>query len=775
MKWFKHWSIWWGILISVGVGYICITTTQVETELSLLLPKGQTTKQEFLLEALREGPSSRLILIGLEGAHIDILTEVSKELSERMRKLEDFAFVHNGNRIKNKHRSDLLFQYRYLLSPNVNEIRFSASALQEALQYRLRELTTPLSPLVKAKLPHDPTNEYWTILQSWMNNPTPSVRNDVWIAPDETRALLMAQTKTAGFNLEKQRGIQKKIHQVFKSTISKKPEYISVRLLLTGPPVFAVETEQTVKTESSWLSITAVVLVTAFLYANFQSLTPIVLSLFPLICGFGAGVLGVNLAFGFIHGITLAFGATLIGVAVDYPIHLFSHTDGTCGIESSLKSIWPTLFLGAGTTALGYCALWFSGFPGLAQLGLFALIGILVAALVTRWALPYLIPQSLSINLSLELPIRLVHLLQKNRTIFPILIFIPAIYLGLSPQVLWETDIANLTPIPKRKKELDRELRTEIGAPSVRDLIVIEGTTEQEVLERSQDISKSLDVLIKQGAMGGFDLVTQYLPSHETQISHRSQLPDPDTLITNLDEALSGIPFKSNLFKPFINDVAHARTQDPISSGDFIGTPFGVKIQSLVFKQNEKWISLIPLQQVEDRKQLRRWDEGLENPQVWYLDLKEESNKIISAYRREALMLVGWGSLVIFLVLFIRIRAFWLLTSVFLPIASSLLIVIALLHALGERLSLFHLASFLLVVGLGLDYALFFNRTVLIPTDRDRTTSSIWICCMTTILVFGILAYSEIPVLRAIGLTTSLGSLTCFMLSAMLSRHETRF
>ena len=775
MKWLKQWMIWGGALFSVVIGYIGLTTTQIETELSLLFPKGQTPKQEFLLEALREGPSSRLILIGLEGAHIDILTEVSKELSARMRKLGDFVFVHNGDPIKTTHRLDLLFEYRYLLSPDINETQFSPQALQEALHNRIRELTTPISSLVKAKLPHDPTNEYWTILQSWMNNPTPSVHNGVWMAPHGTRALLMAQTKTAAFNLEDQRGIQKRIHQVFKSTISKKPEYLSVRLLLTGPPVFAVETEQTVKNESSWLSITAVVLVAAFLYANFHSLTPIVLSLFPLICGFAAGVLGVNLAFGFIHGITLAFGATLIGVAVDYPIHLFSHADGADGLENSLKSIWPTLFLGAGTTALGYCALWFSGFPGLSQLGLFALIGILVSALVTRWALPCLASQSLTFEHSLELPIRLVRLLQRNRTIFPILIFIPAVYLGLSPEMLWETDIANLTPIPKEKKELDRTLRAEIGAPSVRDLIVIEGTTEQEVLGKSQDISNSLEVLVKQGAMGGFEIATHYLPSHEIQLSRRSRLPDPHTLKTNLDEALLGIPFKSNLFKPFLDDVAHARMQDPLSSGDFIGTPFGIKIRSLVFKQNEKWISLIPLRQVEDRKPLRRWDEALENPQVWYLDLKEESNKIVSAYHREILVLVGWGSLVICVVLFIRIRTFWLLTSVLLPIASSLLVVIALLHALDERLSLFHLASLLLVVGLGLDYALFFNRRVSAPTDRDRTISSIWICCMTTILVFGILAYSEIPVLRAIGLTTLLGALTCFMLSAMLSRHEPRF
>ena len=754
-----------------AVGYLGVTTTRVETELSLLFPEGQTSKQQLLLDAFREGPLSRTILIGLAGDNADNLAEASKALAAEMQKTADFVYIKNGAPANSKREEDLLFRYRFLLSPKVERERFTTQGLRQALENRLQELTTPLSFLVKATLSADPTSEYWTVSKAWMPDSPPQLHHGAWMTDDGSKALLVAETKAAGFDLAKQDGIYNRIKQAYQSTISETPALGNIRLLLTGPAVFAVETERTVKTESSTLSLIALTLVVIFLFANFRSPIPIVLSLLPLISGLVAAVFAVNLTFGFIHGITLAFGATLIGVVVDYPIHLFSHLTVGDPIEINLKSIWPTMLLGAGTTAIGYSALWLSEFPGLAQLGLFAIIGILVAALVTRWVLPSLTPQSFHAKELFDLPIRFCRFVQWSRFVFPLLILIPVIFLGLSTRTLWETDVANLTPIPKGKKELDRKLRKAVGAPSVRDLIMIEGNTEQAALQRSETLTRDLDNLVTQGAMEGYDIATGYLPSLRVQVARQAELPDPENLKHSLEAALKGLPFKKNLFETFLIDASRARTQSPLTSEDFQGTTLGLKLRSLIIQQNEKWVSVVPLREVKNREAIIQWDKALDDPLVVYLDLKEESNRIVSTYRDETLTLVAWGALAICIVLALRIRAFWLFPTVILPIASSVVLVVALLHALGEQLSHFHLASLLLVLGLGLDYALFFNRTMKAPAEYRQTTLSISICCTTTILVFGTLAFSQIPVLRAIGLTAALGALISFFLSAMLSRH----
>ena len=93
----------------------------------------------------------------------------------------------------------------------------------------------------------------------------------------------------------------------------------------------------------------------------------------------------------------------------------------------------------------------------------------------------------------------------------------------------------------------------------------------------------------------------------------------------------------------------------------------------------------------------------------------------------------------------------------------------AILLAAGQRLSLFNLVALLLVVGIGLNYALFFNRPASDPEERGRTLLSLAVCCATTLSAFGCLAFSHTPVLRAIGITVALGTVLSLVLSAALS------
>jgi predicted exporter len=94
------------------------------------------------------------------------------------------------------------------------------------------------------------------------------------------------------------------------------------------------------------------------------------------------------------------------------------------------------------------------------------------------------------------------------------------------------------------------------------------------------------------------------------------------------------------------------------------------------------------------------------------------------------------------------------------------------LLSIGERLSLFHLVSLLLVIGIGLNYALFFNRPFTDDADRRRTLLSLTVCIIATLSAFGALAFSRTPVLHAIGLTVSLGAFFSLVVSALLAQEK---
>ncbi|HSC57487.1 MAG TPA: hypothetical protein VLC51_09800, partial [Nitrospira sp.] len=540
----------------------------------------------------------------------------------------------------------------------------------------------------------------------------------------------------------------------------------------SGPGVFAVEIKQTIEAEVWWLSTTAATLVLLFLYASYRSATLVLLSLIPLSTGILAGMLAVQGWFGFIHGITLGFGITLLGVVDDYPIHLFSHLTARGSAPAVMQAIWPTMRLGVLTTAIGFASLLFAGFPGLAQLGLFAVVGLLTAAAVTRWILPIFVP-----NGFLPRDVRpgfssTLQRLTRVKAVIPIAVVLASVALLWSHTPLWETDLASLSPVSETKKRLDQRLRKELSVSDFRDLVVIEGQTEEDVLQSGEAVISKLEQLREGDAIGGYDLISTYLPSRRIQQERQQMLPERNVLRHNLEIALKGLPFTPGLFAPFLDAIELARTQPPVDRKIFEGTALGVKTASLMFEQQGRWMAIAPLRGVTDRSHLGRIVTGWNVPSVAYVDLKEESNRLMTTYRDRTLVIVMWGWLAITLILAIGLKSIKVLWPILLPIMSALVVVAAVVNVAGESLSLFHVATFLLVIGLGLDYALFFNRPEGNEEERARTLYGLLVCSTTTILVFGVLACSTIPVLHAIGMTAAIGSFCCLLFAGIMAKKE---
>ena len=148
----------------------------------------------------------------------------------------------------------------------------------------------------------------------------------------------------------------------------------------------------------------------------------------------------MSLGFGAVHGITLGFGVTLIGEAVDYAIYLFTQITPGSTPADSLSRIWPTLRLGLLTSVCGFGAMLLSGFPGLAQLGLFSIAGLIMAVLVTRFVLPALLPPGFTVRAAAGLAPRVTALADAARFLrYPLMLATIAgmFYLGTHRDSLW--------------------------------------------------------------------------------------------------------------------------------------------------------------------------------------------------------------------------------------------------------------------------------------------------------------------------------------------------
>jgi len=109
-------------------------------------------------------------------------------------------------------------------------------------------------------------------------------------------------------------------------------------------------------------------------------------------------------------------------------------------------------------------------------------------------------------------------------------------------------------------------------------------------------------------------------------------------------------------------------------------------------------------------------------------------------------------------------------------LAGALVLTFAVLAALGERISVFHLTAALLLAGVGMDYALFLAQPRAVARSGEesaeeaaRALGSVITCMVTTLLTFGLLALCRTPVLHATGLTVTVGVAAAFLLACALA------
>ncbi|MGH8726700.1 MAG: MMPL family transporter [Burkholderiales bacterium] len=754
-------ALWAALLILCGW---TAHRAQVKTDLTAFLPRAATPAQELLLQQLQHGVAGRLVLIAIEGTEPPVLARLSAALAANLRASGLFGVVDNGEGERFEKEREFLLRNRYLLSPAVSAKRFSVDELRRSLEENLSLLGSPAAAFVKDTLPRDPTNEFFEIVKQFGGERARAIQGGVWFSRDGKRALILAETLAPGSDLNAQHYAIDGIKQAFSAAAEAQG---SAELLLTGPGVFAQEARTTIEAEAWRLALAATAIVVAILFSVYRDFLPVFLTALPALSGLVVGFAAVALGFGFVHGLTLGFGATLIGETVDYPTYVFTQRATSETLTETLRRIGPTLGLAVMTTVFGAFALLMSSFAGLSQLGLLTVAGVAAAGMVTRFVLPALARKPVTVRLIPARVIAALPIARRGAGVVWVLAAASLAVIAFKHDRLWDDDIANLSPVSEEMKRLDGQLRSEMGAPDVRHLIVFEGARREEALQRSEKKIAWLQSLVEREIVSAYEIAATILPSEKAQATRRAALPEKEMLESNLAQALAGLPFRQGLFAPFLADVAHAKEGDLIDAPDLAGSALALKVNSLLFEEGNRWYALAPLAGVLDPAQLAR--AVAEEKDVRLVDLKRESDEMVASYRAESLTYVAAGLALIAALLWLGLKSLGEAARVFAPVAAATAIALALLLLVGQRLTLFHLVSLLLVVGVGVNYALFFNRRGRDEDDGRRTLTSLVVCGATTVSAFGCLAFSATPVLSTIGSTVALGTALALFCAAALA------
>ncbi len=231
------WLLW---LASIALGSaFAVTSIPIQTELPLLFPSSGTISHQLFVDQLQSGPTSRILLLGIQGAEPSILAAASKELAAAMRNQGQFLHVYNGEQPDRGLNHDLLFRYRYLLNSTVSPDQFTTNGLRESLQHRLQDIANPLPSFFKKRIPQDPTGAFQSLLHRWKSRNMVKMAHGVWFSSDQPVALLVAETAVAGFDLDGQEAIQTFLTTKLESIQATLSPQSSLTLIRSGPSVFA--------------------------------------------------------------------------------------------------------------------------------------------------------------------------------------------------------------------------------------------------------------------------------------------------------------------------------------------------------------------------------------------------------------------------------------------------------------------------------------------------------------------------------------------------------
>ncbi len=758
-----------GLACCAGV----IAQAQFRTDMGAFLPRSAPMAEQVLTAQASSGAASHLILLAISGAPVPMLARLSEALAADLRQRPEFIDVMNGGAGSFSGVQDFVWRNRYLLSPDVTPAEFSEAGLHAALLNDLALLGSDAGAFAAQSIPADPTGEAMALLPVLTPASGPAMLNGVWFSPDGSLALLLIHSRAPGFDLDGQQRAMQLIQANFAASARAIPGAAGARLRMSGPGVFAIHTRDTTKADVTRLSILATLGAIGLLVFAYRSPLVLVLGILPVASGAMAAIAAVSLVFGFVHGITLGFGVTLIGESLDYAIYLFTQTADGDAAADTLRRIWPTLRLGALTSIAGFAAMLFSDFTGFAQLGLFSIVGLLAAAAVTRFVLPQLLPRGFSAA-ALPLAGPALVLIRQQRRLRPLLavaVLGAVAALLLHQGGMWDENLADLSPIPAADAKLDAVLRKDFGLGDIRYFAVLQAKQRQVALQQSEALAAILHPLLANRALGGFDVPSEILPSQAMQAERRAALPDAADLQAHLAAASAGLPFRPDTFAPFLQDAARTRAAALLQDSD-LPPAFRLRLDSMLAPDAGAWVAMAPLQDVANPTAIAAALRAAGLPGADFVDLNAESGALLGRFQREAVTLAVTGGIAILLLLLAGLRSLRRTLAVAAPLAAAVLITFVLLTLGHARLSIFMVVGLLLIVAVGSNYCLFFERAEADAAIRERSIASIVLANLCTVCAYGLMSFSRMPVLHDIGLTVALGTFLSLICAAVLSRVQ---
>lgn len=655
-----------------------------------------------------------------------------------------------------RRRADVYLQHRaWLLAPQDRQALASGEG-QRLLNRALHAAYTPMGLAQVVGLAEDPlglTNDFLRAQapatgRARMEDSSLSVDHDGW-----RYLLVFTETSGSPFASEVQEQAMPALERARAAAAAAASSPVDI--VSSGAIQHASAATERARHEISTFGTVESLAVILLLVTVFAALRPLLLGLLTLSLAMGAAFTVTHAVFGKVHLLALVFGSSLIGSVIDYTIHFFADRfrDPTRWTPAEgLAHVGPAILLGLCTTLIGYVVLAVVPFPGLEQIAVFCMVGLVVGAgcvlcLYPVLALPAAKQRALPL-LGQRVGEAIDGVLRRWRWSTRTWAFVAAsalfIGFGLS-RLQVQDDVKALQQSPARLVQEENKVRELLGTGVETRYFLVSGESAQQVLEREEQLSQALDSLVAQGAIASYQAVSRALPSHSRQRQDRDLLAREvyarGALLDQIGAQLG--------FEPALLDRRRAAFEAdtvPLSAEEWLASPASEGASHLWLGQvGSRHASVVTLGGIRDVTALV----SVSVPGVRLIDRVAETSDILGRYRR----IISWLLAAIYCVaaLVLMLRFGWRdVPRMLLPSMLATAATLGLFGWLGLPFNLFTLLGLWLVLGLGIDYGIFLRHG---REHRPTAILSVTLSACTTLIAFGLLAFSATPFIRSIGST----------------------
>lgn len=531
---------------------------------------------------------------------------------------------------------------------------------------------------------------------------------------------------------------------------------LDVKAHWTGTLLFSSFGTHSAEKEISTIGLGSSLGVIFLVWFGFRSFRPMLTEFIAVSSGTLVAFAVTHWVFNEIHLMTLVFGASLVGVCVDFSFYFMAlqsqhrKTDGF----SILKPILPSLFMGLMTTLVAYIFLSFAPFPGFRQIAVFSIVGLSAAWITSILLLPRLKA------LNAQPAIDTLKFIGQARSYFlenaKIRYGLVAIILIGSLSSLFflksNDDIRNLQSMDQKLKQEDRYVRERFGQQQSSDYFVIRADNLQQVEELEQHLIEKLKPLQDQGQIKAFQALGQSVPSvaeQQQNIQLLQQIPEQ-----SLNDYAQAMQLNERDLKQWQQQLLK---QSLLSLNDFQQHP-------LAFLQPNEQERLVLVQGIQNAQALTQF----ENAQVKLLQPVSNLSELFKAHRIQAqyLLLFALIALAVGLGLIYGLNS---IIPLILPVSLALLSTFAVQAWLGVEINLFSIMGTFLIIGIGVDYAIFYRH----GHDHPQVVGmALFLCMMSTLLGFGLLSFSHTYAIHCFGLTVLFGVIFSFIYATILTKAD---